>query len=94
MDIADTIKRLRLSLMIHSYIYYELDDNIISDSEWSARAMQLVQLQRDYPEIAEKVCLADLYRGFTGDTGFHLAKAIDDAGKGKARYLLMNRRKH
>jgi len=93
MVIADRIKQLRLSLMVHSIIYYELNDNIISDAEWSKRAKELVELQEQHPDIAETVVFADLYRGFKGDTGFDLAKGADAAAWGKAKYLLATRRK-
>ena len=93
MVIADRIKQLRLSLMVHSIIYYELNDNIISDAEWSKRAKELVELQEQHPDIAETVVFADLYRGFKGDTGFDLAKGADEAAWGKAKYLLTTRRK-
>lgn len=93
MVIADRIKQLRLSLMVHSIIYYELNDNIISDAEWSKRAKELVELQEEHPDIAETVVFADLYRGFKGDTGFDLAKGADEAAWGKAKYLLATRRK-
>jgi len=93
MVIADRIKQLRLSLMVHSIIYYELNDNIINDAEWSKRAKELVELQEQHPDIAETVVFADLYRGFKGDTGFDLAKGADEAAWGKAKYLLATRRK-
>lgn len=93
MTIAERIRQLRLSLMVHSIIYYELNDNIISDAEWSKRAKELVELQEQHPDIAETVVFADLYRGFKGDTGFDLAKGADEAAWGKAKYLLATRRK-
>lgn len=93
MVIADRIKQLRLSLMVHSIIYYELNDNIINDAEWSKRAKELVELQEQHPDIAGTVVFADLYRGFKGDTGFDLAKGADEAAWGKAKYLLATRRK-
>lgn len=89
MTVADEIKRLRLSLMIHSVIYYDMNENIISDAEWSARAKKLVKLQKEHPDVAKKVCLADLYADFDGSTGFHLAKAADDRAIAKAKYLLL-----
>lgn len=80
--------------MIHSIIYYELDDNIIGDTEWSKRARELVELQEKYPDIASKVVFADLYKGFDGSTGLDLAKGADERAWGKARYLLSMRRKN
>ena len=92
-NIADRIKQLRLELLVHSVIYYELNDNIITDAEWSKRAMELVSISAKYPEIAENTPLAEMYKGFDGSTGFDLAAKADDAARGKAKYLLMNRRK-
>lgn len=93
MTIAERIKELRLSLIVHSIIYYEMNDNIISDAEWTQRAKELVGLQEANPEIADSVVFSDLFRGFKGDTGFDLAKGADEAAYGKARYLLATRRK-
>lgn len=93
MTIADRIKQLRLSLLVHSIIYYELDDNIITDAEWSKRAMELVSISAKYPEIAASAPLAEMYKDFDGSTGFDLAAKADDAARGKAKYLLMNRGK-
>lgn len=35
LKIAELILQRRLQMLVHSYIYYELNDNIISDSTWS-----------------------------------------------------------
>lgn len=91
MTIADRIKMLRLSLMVHSVIYYDLNDNIITDSEWTRRAKELVELQTKHPDIAASVKFHELYKDFDGSTGFHLAANADDAARGKARYLLQTR---
>lgn len=91
--ITEKIQRLRLALMIHSIIYYELNDNIISDADWSRRAQELVKLQQENPEVAEQVVFADLFHDFDGSTGFDIAKGADERAWGKARYLLANRRK-
>ncbi len=49
-QIAELIHRRREQMLVHSYIYYQLNDNIIDDSTWSKWAMELQQLQKDYPE--------------------------------------------
>ena len=45
--IAERIQQLRLQMVIHSAIYYVLNDNITSDNEWSTRAKELVRLQEE-----------------------------------------------
>lgn len=90
MTIAERIQELRLEMVVHSYIYYELNDNIISDAEWSQRAKELVRLQQAHPDIVEQVIYADAFKDFDGSTGFSLPR--DERTKAKAHYLLKNRR--
>lgn len=75
-------------MLIHSYIYYELDTNIVSDMKWMQWARELVELQKKHPDESKKVKWYELFKDFDGSTGFHLAKAIDEAGVGKANFLL------
>lgn len=89
--IAERIQQLRLQTVIHSAIYYVLNDNIISDNEWSERAKELVKLQEQYPDVASQVVYADEFKDFDGSTGFNLPK--DDRVMAKAQYLLMIRSK-
>ena len=87
-QIHDRIRQLRLGLMINSYIYYKLGENIISDQTWDARARELVKLQKKYPAVAKKVRFADVFKDFTGETGYYLAGALDKRGINKAHCLL------
>lgn len=54
-QIAARIQRLRLNLLIHSRIYYLLDENLISDAEWDKLAYELKDLQAKYPGASNLV---------------------------------------
>ena len=71
-EIRSLILRRRLQLLVHSYIYYDLNNNLISDDIWSRWAKELVQLQKDYPKIASRVDYHEAFVGFDGSTGFDL----------------------
>lgn len=73
-------------MVIHSAIYYVLNDNILTDNEWATRAKELVRLQEQYPEIASQVVYAEEFKDFDGSTGFNLPN--DDRVMAKAQYLL------
>lgn len=75
-QIAELISRRRRQLIVHSVIYYRMNDNIIDDSTWSEWAMELVELQHRYPEIAANCPFSDDFKGFDGSTGFNLP--LDD----------------
>ena len=72
--IEDLILRRRLQILVHSYLYYEMNTNIISDKQFDKWALELVKLQRDYPDIAKKVQYAEDFSDFDGSTGFDLPK--------------------
>ena len=59
-------------MLIHSCIYYELNDNIISDHVWQKWADELQKLQEDHPEEC-KIDFWDWeFRNWDGATGNHL----------------------
>lgn len=74
-DVSALIQRRRRQILVHSYIYYELNKNIISDETWSKWAVELEQLQKDNPEIAEKVEFARVFKDFDHSTGQNLRSA-------------------
>lgn len=86
-EIAELITRRRRQVLVHSIIYYNMDDNLISDAQWSKWAVELADLQNKHPDIAKNCYMADEFEGFDGSSGFDLP--LDDpASVNKARYLL------
>lgn len=75
LQIAEKIQRRRYQILVHSYIYYEMNENLISDSQWSAWAMELVELQSKYPSIAKQVIYAEDFEGWDGSSGAFLTYA-------------------
>ena len=71
-SIAAKIQQRRYQMLVHSFLYYELDASIVSDPQWMDWAQELVSLQRAYPDIASKVIFADAFEGFDGSTGCDL----------------------
>ena len=75
LKIAEKIQRRRYQMLVHSYIYYEMNENLISDSQWSSWAMELVDLQSKYPVIAEQVIYAKDFADWDGSSGAFLTYA-------------------
>ena len=70
--ISSKIKQRRLQILVHSCIYYDLGDSIVSDAKWQQWSNELLQLQKDYPQIADKVIYAQDFKTFDGTTGYNL----------------------
>lgn len=72
--IAEKIHRRRRQILVHSIIYYNFDDNLITDAVYDTWARELAQLQRDHPHISELVHYHyEAFKDFTtSTTGFNL----------------------
>jgi hypothetical protein len=47
---VEKIQLLQRSILVNSFAYYELNDNILSDFQYDANANQLADLKKQYPE--------------------------------------------
>jgi NAD-dependent DNA ligase len=70
--IKEKIKQRRAQMLVHSCIYYEMNDNIVSDHQWQAWADELEQLQKDHPEECQIGYFDYEFRDWDGSTGNHL----------------------
>lgn len=84
--IEEKIKQRRLQMLVHSYIYYELNKNIIDDATWDKWAMELVQLQKENPVASKKADYYEQFKDWDGSTGAFLK--FDDKVKISAKWLL------
>lgn len=67
--LKEKIKQRRSQMLIHSCIYYEMDDNIVSDDKWQQWAEELTELQKDCKEIG---FYDREFKDWDGTTGAHL----------------------
>ena len=70
--IAEKIKQRRRQMLVHSYIYYELNKNIVSDYVWAKWAKELEQLQHDYPDESKSVEYYEEFKDWDGSSGAFL----------------------
>ena len=77
-------------MLVHSYIYYELNDNIISDSQWSKWAKELQELQQKYPKESAEVEEYNQFKDWDGSSGAFLK--FGENIKTVAKILLNNRK--
>ena len=89
--IAAKIKQRRRQMLVHSYIYYELNQNIVSDHKWSEWAKELEQLQKDYPEESRAVEEYEQFKDWNGSSGAFLK--FGENIKTVAKILLENQSK-
>ena len=70
--IPEKIKQRRSQMLIHSSIYYEMNQNVVDDHTWQKWADELQVLQETYPEHM-KIGFYDWeFQDWTGATGDHL----------------------
>ena len=72
LQIAEKIQQRRYQMLVHSCLYYHLNQNIISDKQWDAWARELRDLQNQYPEISKQVTLYEYFRDWDASTGAFL----------------------
>ena len=92
-EIKSLITRRRLQVLVHSVIYYRLNESIISDAQWSAWALELENLQKAYPGIAAQCPYAGDFKGFDHSSGFDLP-LHDSWAINKAMQLINLRNKY
>ena len=70
--IKERIEYLRKKLLVHSIIYYRLNENLVSDATWSNWALELENLVREHPEEGQNSFLAEEFKNFDHSTGYNL----------------------
>lgn len=88
-EIKELIKRRRLQMLVSSYLYEKQNFNVYSDYTWDMMAKELAQLQNEHPDLASQVEYADMFNGWTGDSGAFLGSDYDTVKRAnRVRYLI------
>lgn len=82
MPVQDYIDFLQRFIIVHSYIYYELDNNIISDKKYDEMSRKLSKYREEYPEEwKNSMYYAQFGDDYDGATGFTLYHSLNDHQK-------------
>ena len=86
-SVRELIQRRRLQLLVHSCIYYEYNESLVTDEQWKNWAVELETLQKEYKVESELAPWTDAFREFDHSTGFNLP-TTDPWVMGTARWIL------
>lgn len=96
-DDITKINYLQRYIIVHSIIYYELNQNCITDKKYDAVCKQLVQMQSSVDESElKKTEYYYVMHDFDGSTGFDLCSRLNDHDKKhltNLAWLIINFRK-
>lgn len=70
--ILELINRRRRQILVHSYLYYKCDTNLISDFTFDSWCKELFKLQKQYPRETEKAVFQEAFKNWTGFSGYDL----------------------
>uniref|UniRef100_A0AAU8AZM3 NAD-dependent DNA ligase n=1 Tax=Dulem virus 36 TaxID=3145754 RepID=A0AAU8AZM3_9CAUD len=83
MSERERISFLQRVVLVHSYLYYMLDNPVWSDRQYDNVSVQLVQMQNKHSKswIKENTQYGYVFYDFDGTTGFDLYNRLIDADK-------------
>ena len=70
--IKEKIKQRRTQMLVHSCLYYELNENIVDDATWQKWADELRDLQKEHPLLCQLEFFDEAFARWDGSTGHHL----------------------
>lgn len=70
------IQLLQRSILVNSYAYYELNENILPDYKYDANTRQLLELKDSAPEAYKKSRYRKYFDDFESGTGFDLTSRL------------------
>lgn len=80
-DTATKISFLQRRVIVACIAYYELNETLISDADYTELAEQLIEEQAAHPEDAEKSAYYYAMKGFEVSTGYDAFEKLTDADK-------------
>jgi hypothetical protein len=83
--ILELINQRQRQVLVHSILYYNYNESLVSDSDWSRWSKELVELMK-LSEAKQSVLYKE-FLGFEGDSGCDLDLCNEEAVK-KAEQLL------
>lgn len=91
---VEKIQLLQRSILVNSFAYYELNENILADHVYDANAKQLADLKKQYPEEFKRSRYYEYFYDYCSEednvhytSGFDLLERVRKTDKQLYRYL-------
>ena len=75
--IKQKIELLQRWILVHSYLYYELNDNVVDDKTYDNNAQQLMRYKKKYKADYNNSRYYNIFYDYDGSTGMHLVDRLD-----------------
>jgi len=85
--IRQKIRQRRSQMLVHSCLYYEMDESIVDDATWQKWADELTVLQEENPKACKLNFYDKWFKDWNGASGAFLPLK-DPAVYSKAAYIL------
>lgn len=96
-NVVEKIQLLQRWILVQSFAYYELNDNIASDFMYDTNARQLAELKKEYPEDFKRSRYYDYFHDYCSDvdgtvntSGFDLLERVRKNDERLYRYIWMD----
>ena len=90
LTVQEYIDFLQRYIIVHSYIYYELNNNVISDRVYDKKSKELVYLKNKYPDLWKTSQYYDQFTDdYNGATGFTLFYDLDEIEQEKISHIAL-----
>lgn len=81
------INKRQRQILVHSFLYYQLNESIISDYAFDIWSKELANATKDYPEIAKQSTYYDEFKNFDGSSGYDLPYSLPEIQNAGYRLL-------
>ena len=96
-NIVEKIQLLQRWILVQSFAYYELNENIASDFKYDDNAKQLVELMKNHPDEAKRSKYCEYFYDYCPieedvhyTSGFDLIERVRRSNKELYRYIHMD----
>lgn len=76
--LLEWMNRRQRQILVHSFLYYQLNENIIDDSTFDRWSKELYEAMQENPEVAKRSAFYKGFLEFDGSSGYDLPFAVPD----------------
>ncbi|MEG0580383.1 MAG: hypothetical protein RR490_10750 [Niameybacter sp.] len=91
-DLLELMNRRQRQVLVHSFLYYQLNTNTISDHTFDRWSKELVSLMKANPELAKQTVYYEGFKEFDGSSGYDLPYSLPEIQR--VGYTLLNYNKN